>query len=177
MMMSFKDFSVLSWNVRGFANRKSHTHMHEILSRFKPDFIFLSETHTRFEKSKRFWDREGYENVEIVEAEGQSGGLWAMRNLTSPFSFSVVECFSQCITIKVTRNTASWVFSGVYASPTISIREGLWNYLRELRARVCGGIFSQARASKFAQVMSDCDLLDLELFGSQFTWQDNCRGG
>jgi len=29
-----------------------------------------------------------------------------------------------------------------------------------------GGIFSQTRASKFSQVMSDCDLLDLEFFGS-----------
>jgi hypothetical protein len=59
LMIGFEDFSMLAWNVRGFANRKSHCHMREILVRFKPDWIVLSETHTAFDSSKRFWEKEG----------------------------------------------------------------------------------------------------------------------
>lgn len=34
MMIGFKEFSILSWNVRGFANKRSYTHMREILKRY-----------------------------------------------------------------------------------------------------------------------------------------------
>ncbi|PNX62545.1 hypothetical protein L195_g061197, partial [Trifolium pratense] len=73
MMKAFKDFLILAWNVRGFASRKSWNHMHDLVSRYKPDVIFLFETHTMFVSSERFWDREGYEKIEIQEAQGHSG--------------------------------------------------------------------------------------------------------
>jgi len=114
----------------------------------------------------------------------------------SPYSFTVLESVSQCITVKVARGNNSWFCSGIYASPIISIREGLWDYLRDLRSRVNhswvllgdfneillpseqrGGIFSQSRANKFSQVIDDCNLLDLHSFGRKYTWQANCRGG
>jgi len=40
-MIVFKDFSLISWNVRGFTNKKSKMHMRELLKRFKPDLLFI----------------------------------------------------------------------------------------------------------------------------------------
>jgi hypothetical protein len=194
-MIGFEDFSMLAWNVRGFANRKSHCHMREILVRFKPDLIVLSETHTAFDSSKRFWEKEGYMKVEVMEATGHSGGLWVLYNISCPYSFTLMESVSQCITIQITRGNVSWVCSGIYASPTTSVREGLWDYLCGLRTRVMqpwilvgdfndilliseqrGGHFSQPRADKFADMIANCNLLVLDSFGSKFTWQARCRG-
>jgi hypothetical protein len=42
LMIAFKEFSVLAWNVRGFANKKSCNHMHDVVSKYKPDVIFLN---------------------------------------------------------------------------------------------------------------------------------------
>ncbi|CAJ2636902.1 unnamed protein product [Trifolium pratense] len=33
LMNAFNDFSILSWNVRGFANKRSRNHMHDLLRR------------------------------------------------------------------------------------------------------------------------------------------------
>jgi hypothetical protein len=107
--------------------------MHEILGRFKPDLIILSETHTQFENSKRFWEKEGHTTVNIIEAVGHSGGLWVLGNINCLYSFTVFESIYQCTTVEVTRGNSSWFCSGIYASPIISIRETLWDYLRDLR--------------------------------------------
>jgi len=195
-MIGFEDFTILTGNVRGFASRKSHCHMCEILKRFKPDVVVLCETHTSFDPSKKNWEKEGYLVVDIIEAEGHSSGLWVLNNGSGPYSFSVIESVAQCITFKVTQSNMSRVCSGVYACPTPSVREDLWSYLRGLRTRFVqpwlllgdfndilipseqkGGSFSQASAEKFADMIENCNLLDLDFFGSKFTWQSRCRGG
>lgn len=42
MMIEFKECSMVSRNVRGFASRKSQ----ELILKYHPDVIFLYETHT-----------------------------------------------------------------------------------------------------------------------------------
>lgn len=80
MMIEFKDFAILSWNVRGFANKRSHHHMGELLHRVKPDLVFVFETHTQFATVERFWDRAvGYSPVALEEAHGHSGGIGILR--------------------------------------------------------------------------------------------------
>lgn len=58
-MISFKDMCILSWNVRGFASKRSNQHMRELIRRYKLDMILVFETHTSFASSARFWDRKG----------------------------------------------------------------------------------------------------------------------
>jgi hypothetical protein len=46
MMNLFKDFSVLSWNVRGAVNRGGKRHCKELVRNYLPTFSFLLlETH------------------------------------------------------------------------------------------------------------------------------------
>jgi hypothetical protein len=84
-MIAFKEFTILAWNVRGFANRKSWNHMHDVVSKYKPNVILLFETHTLFNSAERFWNREGYEKIEIQEAQGHYGGIWAIHCKTQDF--------------------------------------------------------------------------------------------
>lgn len=74
-MIEFKEFSVLAWNVRGMASRRSQRHVREVLVQHKPDLVFVLETHVVFENTRRFWDKHGYVAVVIEEAQGHLGGV------------------------------------------------------------------------------------------------------
>lgn len=187
---------MLSWNVRGFANKRSYTHMRELLRRFKPDMVFVFETHTQSSTARNYWDKEGYSMVVVEEAQGHSGGIWVLKNDGSNFTCQVLSSMHQCITLTISRRNRSWACSGVYASPVYSRRCLLWNHLRGLRGTITlpwalmgdfneilspseqqGGDFSSTRAVAFATAMDDCNLVDLEFFGSKFMWQKKCVGG
>lgn len=100
----------------------------------------------------------------------------------------------QCITLDVD-DGMRWTCSGVYASPHFPIRCNLWNYLIDLRASIQnpwmlirdfneiilpseqkGGLFYPSRANRFNNVLHSNNLIDLEYYGTKFTWQKPCRG-
>lgn len=132
LMIEFKDFSILSWNVCGFANKRSHHHMRELLQRFKSELVFVFETHTQFATVERFWDRVGYSPI-ALEAHGHSGGIWALRRVGSSFTYQLVDSMHQCITIFVSNQARVWVCSAVYASLTHSVCRQFWRYLEGVR--------------------------------------------
>lgn len=74
----FHDISFLSWNIRGASNDKAKRHLKDFIRKYKPTFIFIMETYIQFDKTKLFWQQVGYSPIHIVEAQGHSGGLWAM---------------------------------------------------------------------------------------------------
>jgi hypothetical protein len=196
MMNGFKDFSVLSWNVRGFASKKSRNHMHELLCWYKPDMLILVETHIAFAFADTFWRRENYEKIDIHETQGHFGGIWVMQRRGSDFGFTPVSKMYQCVSVIVSKGNVKWLFSGVYASPVYTARPVLWQYLENLSKDNLlpwlvmgdfndillpkdqrGGVFSVSKADVFATNIDSCGLLDLGSFGSKFTWQCHCRGG
>lgn len=120
-MNVFNDFSALSWNVRGFASKRSRRHMRKLLHRYKPDLVFIFETHTVFAGTKKFWDKEAYSAVAIEEAHGHSGSIWAICNIASPYSMHALDNMHQCISITVSKGHHNWTCSGVYASPIYSL--------------------------------------------------------
>lgn len=53
------DFSVLSWNVRGAYNDNSKRHIKELIIKYRPNLIFIMETHIYLIKLRIFgkeWD-------------------------------------------------------------------------------------------------------------------------
>lgn len=196
LMIEFKDFSILSWNVCGFANKRSHHHMHELVQSFKPKLVFVFETHTQFATVERFWDRVSYSLIALEEAHGHSGGIWALRRVGSSFTYQLVDSMHQCITISVSNQARVWVCSVVYASLTHSVCRQFWRYLEGVRPIIMhpwallgdfneilspleqrGGEFLHSKAELFASTIDNCNLVDLDFFGGKFTWQKRCRGG
>lgn len=194
-MDNFKDMCILSWNVCGFASRKSNQHMGELVWRYKPDLIFLFETHFPYSGSAQFWERMDYKCVAVEEAQGHSGGVWALVNKSCNTCVNVIDSTPQCITLELVNNGASWSCSGVYASPNYNLRCGLWDHLSNLKNNIHGpwmmigdfndvimpseqhgGIFSHMRVDRFGQMLSNCNMMDLNFFGTKFTLQRRCWG-
>lgn len=67
-MSVFNELSIISWNVRGFANGNNQNHMREILRRYKLEFVFVYETRTPFATGKKLFKKAGYQMLEVVEA-------------------------------------------------------------------------------------------------------------
>lgn len=101
----------------------------------------------------------------------------------------------QAISFLVGDGDDSWVCTAVYASPTPIVRSSFWSYLVELRSRVSkpwmligdfnevllaseckGGSFVHSRARLFQDCLNACNLSDVKVVGSGFTWQRSRHG-
>lgn len=188
-MNQFKDFSIVSWNIRGAISQIGRRHSRELVNRLKPTLVILMETHCSFSQASSFWKSLGYEDCGIAEATGHAGGLWVLHACGSGFNVQLVKVQRQAVTIAVSKGMAQWTCTAVYARPTPVVRESLWQHLCLMRKKVSnpwlllgdfneillpsevkGGIYSISRAGKFANVMETCGLLDLGATGSLFTW-------
>lgn len=194
-MISFQDFSILCWNVRGAVNTAGRRHTRELVRKHHPSIVMLMETHCTFSRAERFWNKLGYEAGAYFEAQGHSGGIWILVEKGRDFTSSVVDCFHQIVTISIKKGAHIWWCSAVYASPIPSIRDQLWEHLGTLRAlvqgpwllmenfneillpsEVRGGTFNMRRAQKLGAAMDNCGLLDLGATGHFFTWTKRANG-
>lgn len=185
----FKDVTILSWNVRGASNDKAKRHIKELIKKHNPSLFFIMETHVLFDKVKLFWQRMGYSPVHVVEAQGHSGGLWALAQVGLNLNLSVWEFSNQSITLEFKSTNCSWTCTAIYASPNPSTRDHFWNYLCNLSRNITspwlligdwneillsneqkGCFFSHNRAAAFENVLDICGLLDMNSIGGRFTW-------
>ena len=192
-IMEFSEFNLIAWNVRGAAGRSARCHLKNLIPRFKPSVMIVTETHAPFSKLKLFWRRLGFDPIGIVEAQGHRGGIWVLSS-DSSVRCTVVDTFSQALTFQLQRGGCAWLCSAIYASPTPFIRESLWKHMVSLSAGVSlpwlvlgdfneilhysevrGGDFYPHRASKFLETMNDCGLVDLGAVGTSFTWARKVR--
>jgi hypothetical protein len=191
-MLGFKDVLMLSWNIRGTLNKTALRHL---LGRYSPTFLIVMETHGVFEKTISFWNKAGYSKVAIVEARGQSGGLWFLKQNSGNVITFVEDIFHDTITLKVSVGNDSWLLTGMYASPIYTKRLKLWQHLISLNASFDGpwmiiddfneiilpsdqrgGNFSQNKENVLLRVMDDCHFVDIATTGNKYTWARNCVG-
>ncbi|KAF7822605.1 ribonuclease H [Senna tora] len=96
----------------------------------------------------------------------------------------------QALTVHATKNPSS----NDNQQTIFKAREKIWLQLSALKGKingpwlmmgdfndilypseVNGGSFYQGRANKFADMMNNCDLMDLDCKGPKFTWRRNCK--
>ena len=65
----------LGWNCRGLGNPRSIRELHELVQRWKPKIVFLSETKMKKYRMEREKFKIGLLNGLIVPSVGRSGGL------------------------------------------------------------------------------------------------------
>ena len=65
----------LGWNCRGLGTPRSVRALHDLVRRWAPKIVFLSETKLRTKRMERIRDRIGFANGLIVPSFGRSGGL------------------------------------------------------------------------------------------------------
>jgi exonuclease III len=193
--MDFEDLIILSWNVRGALSAQGRRHLRDLVRQHHPLLIFLMETHCPFSRVAIFWNNLGYDICALSEATCHSGGIWVLKERGCTYDISIVDIYFQAVPICVKNTNILW-FSAVYASPQMTNRQQLWNYLQDLRSNLTGpwllmGDFNEVlmsceikgctfpsnQADKFALMMERCELLDLGATGSNFTWLRKWGGG
>jgi hypothetical protein len=192
-MLGFKEVTVLSWNVWGAANKKAQRHLMDVIRKHSPTFLIIMETHTNFQKTKQFWNKSGYVSVQCVDARGQAGGIWLLKQNESNITANIFEVYMDTITIRLSLGTDVWFLTGIYASPTYTSRIELWNHIIELRRDIVdpwllmgdfndiilpseqkGGTFSHSQAGALLNVYDKCNLMDIKTTGGIFTWNRPC---
>lgn len=193
--IEFKEFSALSWNIRGAVNLTGKRHSRELTRKYRPSMVIMMEIHCTFSRASNFWQGLGYEACGLYQNSGHAGGLWVLVEKGSGYDISVMEVYQQAVTVSVRKSSREWFCMAVYASLIPVSRELFWAYLSHLRANinglwllmgdfngillpseVKGGHYSLNNASKFAGMMEECGLLDLGATSSSFTWYRKNEG-
>ncbi|KAL8100581.1 hypothetical protein AgCh_032729 [Apium graveolens] len=98
----------------------------------------------------------GYEGYFTVEARGKSGGMvmmWKEKEDAQVIGFSV----NHIDVIVRLSDMEEWRLTGIYGEPNRSLRGG--------------NPYPNTLIEGFNKAVSDCNLVDLDLIGHQFTWE------
>lgn len=183
---------IITWNVRGLNDPNKRKVIKLAVRKWKAHVLCLQETKMNSLSGdivKSLWGSRWVE-WEIMEANGTAGGIllcWDSRWLAKVDvrkGLHSVSCVFKCVC-----NDMRWFFSGVYGPSSEHGRRELWRELVE----VCqswsmpwcvGGDFNEIRfpherlgcmnisrgMSEFSNFINSCNLVDLPLYGSKFSW-------
>lgn len=99
---------------------------------FNISMLFLLEKHCGGSKAKKLAGKMGFQNSFIVDANGHSGGIWCLWDL-SWWSIKVLHSTNQHVHMEVRwQNEDVWYLTVVYASPRYQIRKLLWEALENI---------------------------------------------
>ncbi|KAI9116206.1 hypothetical protein K1719_013136 [Acacia pycnantha] len=155
------------------------------------NFIAILETRCNKEVSHRRANLLGFPNMELVDCEGYSGGIWCLWD-HSITSISVIERHHQFLHLQVTGAAgSSWVITVIYASPSGVARRALWDNLSRLATSIQGAwliggdlngtlLLGERRSSATFRSSVDRELVswvdmhemrDVGFAGPEFTWK------
>ncbi|XP_074374624.1 uncharacterized protein LOC141715036 [Apium graveolens] len=142
--------SIVSWNCHGFGTPWALQFLKEVVLQKKPSYVFLCETLCRKGIVERVRSSLGFEGTIVVEAIGHSGGialLWRNKDAVSLCSFSKNH------------------IDGIVTPP-----EGV-KYRLTGRDKRGGRPYPNRLLQGFQEVLNDCDLVDMNPCGYQYTWE------
>lgn len=157
------------------------------------DVVILTETSLPVERASKVAAKTNFDGYEVVEARGLSGGiilLWRSNfTMVTPLGFTQQEIHAL---IEVRNSKQKWLLSAVYASPRFNERELLWENLETIAVETKwpwlvtgdfnellfqeekrgGNHISLNKSLRFADMISNCALMDLGFVGPKFTWSN-----
>ncbi|XP_019167308.1 PREDICTED: uncharacterized protein LOC109163041 [Ipomoea nil] len=161
-----------------------------MVSKKKPDFVFLMETKVARIHAERVRVKIGYEGLFYVNNTGRSGGLallWRKNNTARLLGYSKTH-----IDVEVSiSGFPNWRMTCYYGYPERTRRTESWDLLKQLATQselpwVVIGDFNdllyqyEKRGGNphpnsllrgFGETMDQCGLAQLPMSGNQFTWQ------
>ncbi|KAI9113388.1 hypothetical protein K1719_015913 [Acacia pycnantha] len=163
----------------------------DLKTHYRLDFLAVLETRCSREASQGRAQQLGFPNMELIDGEGYSGGIWCFWE-HSIKSISLIERHHQFIHLHVIGSTGgSWTLTVVYASPTCVARLALQDNLSRLAPLVQGPwllggdfnstlLFCERRSSatfrssvdrEFIRWVEQQDMRDVGFAGPEFTWK------
>ena len=186
------NLKLLSWNVRRANESTERKAIKSIIKKQKVDLFYIQETKIQvmFDRVVSSLGSRRFLEWKALDVFGSAGGIlicWDKRSL------DLLEWeegqFSLSCRFRNVDNGVVWVFMGVYGPFTRVDRECLWEEIGAIRGIWEGPwclrgdfniILSQSERSRqgritsimrrFAQVVDELGLVDLQLQGGAFTW-------
>ncbi|KAK9735525.1 hypothetical protein RND81_04G210400 [Saponaria officinalis] len=185
-----QSIKLMVWNVQGAGSTTFLTMLSDLLQSHKPRILVLVETHISGDTDSRVFKAIKFNGHVRVEAEGLSGGIWMFWH-PELITVKLFALHPQHLTVEVSRSgTIPWIFSAIYASPNIRLREKLWDDLENIEATrtkpwILAGDFNETRflnerngnspgmrrrCENFNCWIENNDLFELSYSGPPFTW-------
>lgn len=184
--------NVICWNCRGTASKGFAGLIKDIRSEFSCSLMFLVETHTSGSLAKRIAKRCGLDQSFIVDARGQSSGLWCIWD-SIICKVQILNSTSQLIHLRVQfKNNSPWFLTACYGSPHFAQRQDLWHQFRDIHAdlyspwALLGDLNTiiniheregppLTNPPRYEQglmnAINQCELLDAGFVSDPFTWE------
>lgn len=176
--------SLICWNYWGLGNPQAIQFLKDMFIQKKPNIIFLCETFSNRDKVEFLRNLFGFDRCFVVEATSHSGGL-------AMFWKNVDSC-STHINLQVQLSSHStFHLTSFYGEPSRSNRAKTWAHISQLtssstlpwrlfgdlnntlsHSEKCGGtLYPNWLIHGFQEVLSRCNLIDLDHDGHPFTWE------
>ena len=182
--------NILVWNVCGAGSSAFLNNMSEFRRLHNPPIIALLETHINGTRADEVCRKLGFQGCFRVDTQGFVGGIWILWDVAT-VQLQLIKSHAQYVTMVVKgHGFQSWLFTAIYASPSVHLREHLWreleglansvntpwllagdfNETRSLTERDHGSDDMARRCAKFNNVIENNGLIDLGFSGPIYTW-------
>lgn len=122
----------LIWNSRGVGGKTFVPLLIDLRRFYKLGFMAILEPRQKGSKAENMRKRLGFDEVEVVETNGFSGGIWIFWE--KKIGFQVIEKHDQVVHGVFNAGLVNeWGMSIVYGSPNIQKRRVLWEMLGRVR--------------------------------------------
>lgn len=182
--------SILSWNCRGFGNPRDVQFLMDVIVQKQPKFIFLCKTLCTKERVDKIKNLIGFEGSFVVDVVGRSGGLALFWKYDGEFRLSSFSRNHIDVVVSTT-DREKWRLTGFYGEPNRRLRRNTWDLLRVLNQQsnlpwyVIGDMnnilshedkrggrrYPEWLLQGFCEVVTKCNLKDLDLVGHSFAWE------
>lgn len=138
---------LLCWNCRGLGSSFTVRHGERLTQTLKPDFVFLSETHSKEKKAIQILSNWDFEQSLEVPRSGLSGGL--VLGWSDNFQIQVIFQSINLIHVDTYDEKEDHCFiTFLYGNPTLTKRNEVWQKLEQLGKDIngrwmCIGDFNQ----------------------------------
>jgi hypothetical protein len=173
------------WNIRGIGNIETQMHLFQLLSKHKPEFLFLAEPLVAHHTIHSwYWQKANLQNY-VINDRNSIWCLWNSQQLVT-----ILLNKSQCIAFSFLHEGSIIYTAVVYAATTYTIRRELWRDLSTLQTdypgpwifvgdynsilgaheRVGGRTPLHIACYDFKEWSNRHALIHIETNGAQFTW-------
>ena len=122
----------LGWNCRGLGNPQLVRQLRELVQRWKPKIVFLSETKMKKYRMEREKFKIGLLNGLIVPSVGKSGGLAMLWSRDIKVEIQAYSRNHIDAVLTDPDSNFKWRITGFYGNPETHCRKESWDLLRSL---------------------------------------------
>ncbi|WCJ41960.1 hypothetical protein M5689_022794 [Euphorbia peplus] len=182
--------STISWNCRGMGNPRTVRMLMNLVSKFRPEFIFLMEVKCNRAKIESIKRKLCYDGLFFIDPINQGGGLALLWKLNG--TVNLLRASRNFIDVKISlMGLSEYRLTGFYGFPERPRRFESWDMIRDLYANqslpwVIIGDFNdlalqsekrggrrhpQSLLNGFSEVIDQCFLVEIPMAGHEFTWE------